>query len=167
MRCFFGVSVKDILTWLEKGEQNLVDKIEPKFHEGDLVVDNCGNIWKIEGIINQFYILEGVEGGESRPTIEWVNKTFHLWILEDDAKDGDVLSNGKMIVIFKHFEKPSYKQRIVAYIGLDINGNIQITDDAWNLGIDKTKPATKEEQNLLFSKDERSRMVLGCNNQRT
>ena len=57
-----------------------------------------------------------------------------------------------MIVIFKHFEEPSYRQHIVAYIGLDINGDIQITDDTWNLGIDKIKPATKEQRKLLFQK---------------
>ena len=57
-----------------------------------------------------------------------------------------------MIVIFKHFEEPSYKQHIVAYIGLDTIGNIQITDDTWSLGIDKAKPATKEQRDTLFKK---------------
>ena len=71
-------------------EQKPDDKVESKFKVGDYVVDNCGYVWRIEGIINQFYILEGIDGGESRPTIEWVNKTFHLWDIKD-AKDGDVL----------------------------------------------------------------------------
>ena len=31
-----------------------------------------------------------------------------------------------MIVIFKHFEDPSYRQHIVAYIGLDRGGDIGI-----------------------------------------
>lgn len=75
----------------KQGEHNPADKAEPKFKVSDYVVDNCGYIWRIEGIINKFYILEGIDGGESRPTIEWVNKTFHLWDITKDAKDGDVL----------------------------------------------------------------------------
>lgn len=77
-------------------EQKPDDKVEPKFKVGDYVVDNCGYVWRIEGIINQFYILEGIDGGESRPTIEWVNKTFHLWTIQD-AKDGDVLVHGSFM----------------------------------------------------------------------
>lgn len=77
-------------------------------------------------------------------------KDARLWTIED-AEDGDVLSNGKMIVIFKHFEEPSYKH-IVAYIGLDTIGAIQVTDDTWNFGNYKTTPATKEQRDLLFQK---------------
>jgi len=77
-------------------------------------------------------------------------KDARLWTIED-AEDGDVLSNGKMIVIFKHFEEPSYKH-IVAYIGLDEIGAIQVTDDTWNFGNYKTTPATKEQRDLLFQK---------------
>jgi hypothetical protein len=120
------------------------------FNVDDWVVDDCDYIWKIKGILNQ-YILEGVEGDESCPTIEWVNKTFHRWTI-DDAKPGDVLSNGDMILIFKQFETPAYKQHVIAYIGLDMLGNIQVTDGTWNLGIDKVKPATKEQRELLFKK---------------
>ena len=76
---------------LKKIEQKSNDKVEPKFKVGDYVVDNCGYVWRIEGILNELYILEGIDGGESRPTIEWVNKTFHLWDITKDAKDGDVL----------------------------------------------------------------------------
>ena len=96
----------------EQYDWELLDdgKTSPKFKIGDWVVDNCGNIWKIEGIINQFYILESVEGGESRPTIEWVNKTFHLWTIED-AKDGDILAALECCVIFKEINKSCFFQK--------------------------------------------------------
>ena len=115
-----GVTRTACLAWLEKqGEpideekvdsQNCVKpsvKGEPKFKVGDYVVDNCGYVWRIEGIINQFYILEGIDGGESRPTIEWVNKTFHLWDITEDAKEGDVLvdSLGNVCI----YQEPSTK----------------------------------------------------------
>lgn len=37
---YYGVSAKDILAWLEKqGEQKPTDNIEPKFHEGEWIVN--------------------------------------------------------------------------------------------------------------------------------
>ncbi len=74
---------------------------------------------------------------------------FKLWTIKD-VKDGDVISDGEIIVIFKYFEDPSYRQRIVVYIGLDTSGDIQITDFTWYLCIDKVKPATKEQRDTLM-----------------
>lgn len=126
--------------------------IKPKFNEGDWVVDEKDNsVHQIK------HVIENVTYGDfsydltDNGYFPYTKSNYHLWTIKD-AKDGDVLSNGKMIVIFKHFEEPSYKQHIVAYIGLDNYGDIQITDDTWNLGIDKVKPATKEQQDLLFQK---------------
>ena len=126
-----------------------VDKVEPKFKVGDWVVSPNGVYWHIDAIQNGRYEVTADTGQCGNWPLD--TNIYRLWTIQD-AKDGDVLSNGKMIVIFKHFEEPSYRQHIVAYIGLDIIGNIQITDDTWNLGIDKTKPATKEQRDLLFQK---------------
>ena len=76
---------------------------------------------------------------------------WRLWTIED-AKDGDVITNGELIVIFNKLEEPSYKQRVIAYAGLDLCGRLQITEDTWQLGIDKAMPATKEQRDLLFAK---------------
>ena len=101
--------------------QKPAENVEPKFHEGDWIVDNCGYVWKIEGILNQFYILEDGEGGESHPTIGWVNKTFHLWTIQD-AKDGDVLVMQKTdvtyesIFIFKKIENDCIIQYLHYFI---------------------------------------------------
>ena len=151
-----GKSVSDIINEEGVDNQNCVqsaDKIEPKFKVGDWVVSKLdGKARRISEVhcdeYNDYYIVEGDEY-----QIEEYDRLHHLWSIAD-AKAGDVLSNGKMIVIFKHFEEPSYRQHIVAYIGLDTNGDIQITDDTWNLGIDKAKPATKEQRDLLFQKME-------------
>lgn len=126
---------------------------EPKFKVGDWVTFYGGKPFKIlkveseqNGILD--YLLLSQNGHDSFYNKKYVDENARLWTIAD-AKDGDVLSNGKMIVIFKHFEEPSYRQHIVAYIGLDTNGDIQITDDTWNLGIDKAKPATKEQREQL------------------
>ena len=134
-------------------EQKSDDNIEPKFKIGDWVVSKItGSVYQIknciENLSNHKYGYDLTNGGYIGSN--QVNH-YHLWTIKD-AKDGDVLSNGKMIVIFKHFEEPSYRQHIVAYIGLDLGGDIQITDDTWRLGIDKAKPATKEQRDLLFQK---------------
>lgn len=121
---------------------------KPKFKVGDWVVN-------IDEKVNQVVAIDDICGGftlddGSLCNNAW-NKLYRLWTIQD-AKEGDVLSNGEMIVIFKHFKEPSYRQHIIAYIGLDISGNIQITDGTWKLGIDKTKPATKKQRDLLFRK---------------
>ena len=125
-------------------------KDEPKFKVGDWIVYNddiCQIVRREEGC-NKLVTNFGIEK-------ELVNErnlsTARPWTIQD-AKDGDVLSNEEMVVIFKHFEEPPYRQHIVAYIGLDTCGNIQITNDTWTLGIDKAKPATKEQRDLLFQK---------------
>ena len=134
-------------------QKDFAPKIEPKFHKGEWVVSKLDRKARQISEVhcdeyNDYYIVEGDEY-----QIEEYDRLHHLWSIAD-AKAGDVLSNGKMIVIFKHFEEPSYRQHIVAYIGLDTNGDIQIADDTWNLGIDKAKPATKEQRDLLFQKME-------------
>ena len=57
-----------------------------------------------------------------------------------------------IVLIFKCFAEPSYKQHIIAHIGLDASGDIQVTDEYWNLGFDCGKPATKEQCDILFQK---------------
>lgn len=151
-----------------KNEQKSADKIEPKFKVGDCVVDNCGYVWKIEGRLNQFYILEGVEGGESRPTIDWVDKTFHLWTIQD-AKDGDVLALSWLedknlwakIVIFKKYHSKGvkelyYNMPCVEGYGITFkngktvfNEQIPYYSKTWTCNL---HPATKEQRDLLFQK---------------
>ena len=130
-------------------------KVEPKFNIGDWIVynriDSSREILYVYDIRdNRYYFNDMCHFSWS---VKECDEKCHLWTIRD-AKDGDVLSNGKMIVIFKHFEEPSYRQHIVAYVGLDMGGDIQITDDddTWRLGIDKAKPATKEQRDLLFAK---------------
>ena len=134
----------------KQSEQKPADKLESKFKVGDWIT-NGDYTWKVTAIQPLDYILQSQNGNTVDDTISYVDEYFHLWTIQD-AKNGDVLTNGKMIVIFKHFEDPSYRQHIVAYIGLDRGGDIQITDDTWRLGIDKAKPATKEQRDLLFQK---------------
>jgi hypothetical protein len=101
--------------------------LEPiqKFKIGNWVVDDCSDVWNIKGILNQFYLLECVEGGESRPTIDWVDKTFHLWTIQD-AKDGDIIftqckSGNIWISIFK--KKMRFSGEVKTYVDYHSNTN--------------------------------------------
>lgn len=160
----FNVS-KDCMLFLyditKQGEQKSDDKIEPKFKVGDFIVDNCGNVWKIEGILNQFYILEGVDGGESRPTIEWVDKTSHLWTIKD-AKDGVILvanKKGQPFIFNGHYDEDT--DYIYAHCGISdlvkndsfyYNGEcIEEEFKVWCIN-ENVFPATKEQRDLLFQK---------------
>ena len=136
-------------------EQKPTDKVESKFHEGDWIVDNCGNVWKIEGILNQFYILEGIEGDESHPIIEWVDKTFHLWVIQD-AKDGDILvtMDDERPFIYKGCLDSNHPDSPVAYCGINSEGYFQISGDKFAIWWTdmNVQPATKEQCDLLFQK---------------
>ena len=132
-----------------KNKPKSADKIEPRFKVGDWVVDNCGYVWKIEGRLNQFYILEGVEGGESRPTIDWVDKTFHLWTIED-AKDGDILSCKEEILLFKSY---SVQGRISLYCWYNGQTNNFHSKEEIDISLNKRHkifPATKEQRDTFM-----------------
>ena len=158
----FEETMKDVQTyndykakqWLEKqseqessqiNEQKPTNKIEPKFKVGDWVVDNCGYVWKIEGILNQFYLLEGIEVDESRPTIDWVDNTFHLWTIQD-AKDGDILAAHECLVIFKEIDGLNIKC-YCTYHYLGLNPSFY-RDTLQNK--DAFLPATKEQRDALM-----------------
>lgn len=162
-----GKSAFEAINEEKVDNQNCVkstDKVEPKFNVGDWVVDNCSCVWKIEGILNQFYILECPEGGESRPTIEWVDRNFHLWTIQD-AKDGDVLSANwregsnfwERIIIFNKYHSKDVKGLINApyvegYGNTFKNGKLIPCAKVpyYSTWTDKLYPATKEQRDLLF-----------------
>lgn len=129
-----------------KNEQKSVDKIEPKFNVGDWVVDNCGYVWKIKGIVNQFYILESVEGDKSCPTIDWVDKTFHLWTIQD-AKDGDVLATYAGAFIYNGNNGGGSCPG--SYCGINTLGRFQMGAEHHWTG-KKVYPATKEQHDALM-----------------
>ena len=128
----------------------LAPKVKPKFNVGEWITNSIETV-QITGYDIDYGYQVDYKGNLQHRDTDIIEKEYHLWTIQD-AMDGDVLTNGKMVVIFKHFEEPSYRQHIVAYIGLDRGGDIQITDDTWRLGIDKAKPATKEQRDLLFQK---------------
>lgn len=128
--------------------------VQHKFKVGDWLVYNNGNCFAGGFSVAQvvkvkdgvYFFVSGTSG-----SFKFIDENCRLWTIED-AKDGDVITNGKLIVIFNKLEEPTYKQHIIAYVGLDLCGRLQITEDTWQLGVDKAMPATKEQRGLIFDK---------------
>ena len=74
---------------------------------------------------------------------------FRYWTIED-AKDGDVLCSGQIILLFKKWESNDWNFAI-AHAGIDVSGKLQITDEHWLIS-NHAHPATQEQCDLLFQK---------------
>ena len=132
----------------------LVDKVEPKFHEGEWIT-NGDYTWKIVEVKPLDYILQSQDGNIVDDTISHVDEQFHSFTIED-AKDGDVLTcysciKGQPIEqtgIIKQYvgRHGGCSNCFEAYIGVDWDGNI-ITDGY--MGSSNIYPATKEQRDTL------------------
>ena len=129
----------------EQSGQKPVDKVEPKFHEGEWIVDNQGLTHQIERVVENVtthtFGYDIVGGGYFNDNTEGVR----LWTIQD-AKDGDVLASDNSIFIFQEeyiAEKP------IAYCGL-MNGCFIVDgeDACWTN--ERYYPATKEQRDTLF-----------------
>ena len=142
--------IEECIDWIKKQCKNSTDKTKPRFKVGDWVVDNCGYIWKIERILNQFYLLEDTKGGESRPTIDWVNDTFHLWTVQD-AKYGDVICYRDEIILFKSYFVLQGRISLYCWYNRNTN-NFYSKEIIYTLSTTRYKvyPATKEQRDILM-----------------
>lgn len=137
---------------LEKqGEQKPDDKVEPKFHKGDFVVDKDGRIFQIERIEKDFSHITYACSLIENP-IFWflyLEREIRKWTIQD-AKDGDVLcwDDSKCIALFKNiYDEESFTS--YGYVGgrtgtFHTIGSCHDTEGA--------HPATKEKRDILFEK---------------
>ena len=158
-----------MITWLEKQtEQKSIDKVEltdynsidphfgklvgkaePKFKVGDWIIYE-DNIWKICNIsLKTYYELLKINNEVSIRHFEGVDKTAHLWTIQD-AKDGDVLMANAPFIFNGNLEGgigcPG------AHCGINTLGKFQIPKDKKHWTGHITTPATKEQCDLLFQK---------------
>jgi len=135
------------LAWLEKqGEQKSADKVEPKFKVGDWVVHCNEDVDLITGVEETGYIIN--KGSGYIPFV--CEDDMRLWTIED-AKDGDVLTDGKPFI----FKSINVNKHSYAYCGLSVDNAFIIESEGeygeWTW-IQDIKPATKEQRDLLFRK---------------
>ena len=154
--------VEKTIAWLEKqGEQksinytdeeiveavkdtSVLDKVEPKFKEGDWVIDKQGITHQIANVVETVpihtYGYDIVGGGYFNDNTEGVR----LWTIQD-AKDGDVLAypDGS-ITLFNYLFENIYMAHV-----LWVDGHIELNNSC---AIFNVHPATKEQRDLLFKK---------------
>jgi len=124
---------------------SILDLVEPKFHEGNWVVQKNSGVYKVIEICKSWY--EVIDFEDNHYSISFDKEHMcHLWSIHD-AKDGDILACNGSIFIFK---EEYMAGKPTAYCGL-INGVFHVsTLSCWTN--EKCYPATKEQQDLLFSK---------------
>jgi hypothetical protein len=138
------------VAWLEKqGEQKSADKVNPKFHEGEWIT-NGEYTWKVISVSHLDYTLQNQCGHRVEDTIDYVNKEFHLWTIQD-IKDGDVLQLGKVTAIFKNFINDEYCRCHCSIYGgeFEIPSQTGGNNSYW---YHNAIPTNKEQRDLLFKK---------------
>lgn len=159
--------------WLEKqGEQNdsdvkdynsidphfgkPIDKVEPKFKVGDWVVwDNkischIDNIY--QGKESLMYTITDAQNMTRSYSVKGFDNNAHLWTI-NDARDGDVLTDGGYPCIFKSINEGN---SMFVYCGIKGNRNFATKadseDNIWDDEPENYCPATKEQRDTLFAK---------------
>lgn len=121
------------------------DKVEPKFHEGDWVIDKHGIVHQIdkvvENVTNHTYAYDIVGGGYFNDNTEGVR----LWTIQD-AKSGDVLFDGSNILLFQVINDWHNVTSYLAY------SQVYSIREHFISNSDVIVPATKEQRDLLFQK---------------
>ena len=103
--------------------------------------------YQIKNITEHEYTLVGCDGSVITHPIQDVDKSASAFTIQD-AKDGDVLCSGQLIILFKQWEDNTDCTFVIAHAGVDISGKLQITDGHWLIS-NKSKPATKEQRDTL------------------
>jgi hypothetical protein len=139
---------------LKRIEEKSVDKVEPKFHEGDWILhQGTDDIYQVVAVIDDKYRLKYGDNYTIQNCTD-VERCARLWDVTKDAKDGDVL-----------YTSSTASNEVFIFKGLTIEGYIECycsydSEDKYREGkyhfIGKptfmTHPATKEQRDLLFQK---------------
>jgi hypothetical protein len=138
------------------------NKVEPRFHEGDWIVQGC-NILKIRCVVHEYYCFETVGGYVDDMLVSEIDSLYHLWTIKD-VKEGDVLvtESGKPF-IFKGCLDKLHPNSPVACCGIDSNDNFYagFSMNRWTDG--KVYPAIIEQHELLFRKMKESNYEWDAN----
>ena len=148
------------IAWLEKlVEQNPTDKIETKFKVGDWIISHYNHVAYIKSIDEKNYSLSCNDGNSERLSIDYVNRNWRLWTIQD-AKDGDVLyAKGTKDSYFRdyifNFSSFTEDNVISTNFGYDVfHGTFDTKLSRFGREEDfvSVTPASKEQRGLLFTK---------------
>lgn len=129
-------------------KKGFIMKTEPKFKVGEWITDG-EKVWKI-GYIEDGMYIEHHGSISAGGTIESIDKRYHLWTIQD-AKDGDVLVDEDNNIGLYREEKDDLDDW-ESYIYLGCDNRLYGFSMGGYHNIKNTKPATKEQSDLLFKK---------------
>lgn len=136
----------------DNGEQKPVDKVEPKFHEGDWVVSPNGVYWHIDKISNNRYEVTSDTGESSSWNLD--TNIYHKFTIQD-AKDGDVIysrhntESFEWIGIFKSLDKENKRVFFYGFWNNMAKTFSVCRNEAYVL-YDDFSPATQEQRDTLM-----------------
>lgn len=129
--------------------QELVDKDEAKFHEGDWIISNNKKyIYQVVKVMRGIYVVrDNADNREYHVGIESADRDGRLWTIQD-ATDGDVLVEASCTFIIKKINHdPGLSAKIYYCLfddgDFDINTTLVFDDTS-------THPATKEQRDNLI-----------------
>lgn len=124
------------------------NKVEPKFKIGDWIC-NCDGLrspLRIISVSNTEYMVEDVQGNSGVPKVDYLDKHYHLWSIED-AKEGDILANNNVICVYKERVSEHLIKVIINYsIKEDVETHYDIIGDS------DLYPATKAQRDFFIRK---------------
>lgn len=152
----YNGDIKDRAKWMNylgikvsfvenQSEQKTIDKVGSQFKDGYWIT-NGDYTWKVISVDKFDYTLQNQWGEYIEDTIDYVNKAFHLWTIQD-AKEGDVIVDAYgNICVYKKCNAFDW----TSYFSLGCNGGFRgFTTIHENK---KVCPATKELRELLSQK---------------
>lgn len=144
---FGGINIDKCIDWLEKQGEH-VNKVDTNFKVGKWYVDKQdGTILQITKVLRSTYKYITNTGEEHYCAHCCLEQDMHLWTIQD-AKKGDVLSDGTTIFIFKDLLSDG---SVMSYCDYDTDSG---ESDAFcplsmNLMCSKITPATKGQRGTL------------------
>ena len=130
----------------KNNKQKSADKTNSKFHKGQWITCKGLNTALIINIVDDKYEVEFFDGAKAFPYIDYIDRLFHLWTIED-AKDGDVLAGRDCFVLFKKLHVLNIECYCTYYYINIPCFHVDTLQYKRNF-----QPATKEQCDLLFQK---------------
>lgn len=142
-------------------------KVEPKFHKGDWIINNRGQIYLIDIILTNCYHITSTDKVEANSWVTNIDEDFRLWSIED-AKNGDVLAteNERFGASFVAIYKSSCDNNLHFNSHCCIGYSETFYGSSERHFVKNIHPATKEQRELLFTKMEKNGYKWDAENKR-
>lgn len=143
---------KSALEAINEEKVDNANKVDPKFHEGDCIVNRFGDVWHIDSVDKKNYQVSDGKGNYNYFPISKQDE-MHLYTIED-AKAGDVIysrhntESFEWIGIFKSLDK---ENKGVHFYGFwnNVTKTFKVCGNGLFVSYDDFSPATKEQCDTL------------------